>query len=153
MTGRPLKHLSPRRKPKILKEYMAANNKFFMEIELNERRQTLPRKTVQAVSSLVKPIAFWKMLVDISPSCINEIQITRRGIIWFHCQGERGEKIALGFGVEREPGSFWKSGSIPLPFISLWFGVTYFPTVTTTPDPSCSSNTDWIKPCTRHCAW
>lgn len=31
--------------------------------------------------------------------------------------------------------------------MSTWFGVTYFPTVTTTPDPSWSSNTDWINPC------
>jgi len=54
-------------------------------------------------------------------------------------------------GKKIVPGSFWKSGSIPLPFISLWCGVTYFPTVITTPDPSSSSNTDWIRPCLKHC--
>lgn len=41
-----------------------------------------------------------------------------------------------------EPGKFLKSGSIPPPLMSIWFGVTYFPIVTTTPEPSRSSNTD-----------
>lgn len=48
------------------------------------------------------------------------------------------------------PGICEKSGSIPFLLMSIWLGVMYFPIVTTTPDPSWSSNIDCIKPCSKN---
>ena len=52
-------------------------------------------------------------------------------------------------------GNSLKSGEIPFPSISWWWGVTYFPTVRITPEPSLSSNTDCMRPCSRKqfCSW
>jgi len=69
--------------------------------------------TKETALSLLWHTAFFKMLADIIPCCKNGSQIMCYITIFDHA----GEKEKTGTKIV--PGSFWKSGSIPLPFMSL----------------------------------
>lgn len=110
-------------------------------INQSKRLHGIPKKLLYPCCGILHFLIYWLI-----SSHAATMELWSRSILQFltmQVKKKRQEKIV--------PGSFWKSGSIPLPFMSLWCGVTYFPTVITTPDPSSSSNTDWIKPCLKYC--
>lgn len=100
-------------------------------------------------SSLSMHLTLRKLFCDFNPSCNYRFLLDRWGLCLLSWKQKVSFKNKTESKKEILPGKFRKSGSIPLPLMSWILGVTYFPTVTTTPDPSLSSKTDWIRPWRR----